>query len=492
MSDLESRQPDTAPTNASSRSGMPAAATPTSSSPPSRSASASAPSDAPPTSAANATGRRRGALLALTTVVLVAGAAWGAYWALVLRHQESTDNAYVQAPVVQITPQVSGTVLEVLVDDTDVVQAGQVLLRIDPTDARLALDRAEAQLAQTVREVRTLYANNAAADASIALREAELRRAAADRARAEDDVARRQPLLASGAVGGEEMKHAEAALAAARSAQSAAEAALAAARKQAVSGQALTDGTDVERHPSVQRAAAAVREAMLALERTELTAPVGGQIARRNVQPGQRVAAGGALMSVVSLERAWVEANFKEVQLRRMRVGQPVELVADLYGSKVSYRGHVAGLGAGTGAAFALLPAQNATGNWIKIVQRVPVRIELDDHALQAHPLRVGLSMEATVDVDAGGDAVPLVSAGAPRTVDRAAVPATADAAAGDRRVREIIDANLGRTRAAAAGQAASHTADASRTSVRTAASARTTGTAPRRLAASATGSATR
>jgi membrane fusion protein (multidrug efflux system) len=395
--------------------------------------------------------RRRPALTIVAVVVLIVAAGWTAWWMLVLRHQENTDNAYVQAPTVQITAQQPGTVLELLVDDTDAVKAGQTLLRLDPADARLALKRAEAQLAQTVREVRTLYAQGAAGDANIALRMAEVRRMRADLQRAEEDVARRRPLLASGAVGGEEMQHAEATVNAARSALAAAAAAEQAARKQAAASGALIDGTAVEQHPGVLRAAAAVREADLALQRTELRAPVAGQVARRNVQIGQRVGAGVPLMTVVPLARVWVEANFKEGQLSRMRVGQPVRLTADLYGGKVEYKGRIAGLGAGTGSAFALLPAQNATGNWIKVVQRVPVRIALDARQLAEHPLRVGLSMDATVNVDHEGGA--LTAAAEPL----AATPAPADSEAVERRIREIIATNLGRrpappSRAASAG----------------------------------------
>jgi membrane fusion protein (multidrug efflux system) len=387
--------------------------------------------------------KRKPALLAVAGVALLVGLGWGGWWMLTQRHHESTDNAYVQAPVVQITPQVGGTVLAVLVDDTDIVKAGQPLVRLDPSDARLALERAEAQLAQTVREVRTLYANNGALAANVRLREAEVVRMQADAARAQDDVQRRLPLVASGAVGGEEMKHSEAVLAAAKSALTGAQAALAAAREQAASNEALTAGTSVEKHPSVERAAAAVREAYLALQRTELPAPVTGQVAKRTVQVGQRVAPGAPLMSVIPLEQVWVEANFKEVQLRQMRIGQPVRLTADLYGGKVEYDGRVAGLGAGTGAAFALLPAQNATGNWIKVVQRVPVRVELDAKQLAEHPLRVGLSIEARVDVSAQGGRPVLEGASASRASSRTDV-FEARSAEADRRVHEIIVANLG------------------------------------------------
>jgi membrane fusion protein (multidrug efflux system) len=406
----------------------------------------------PPAPAVSAA-KRKPALLAVASIAAAIGLGWGTWWALTQRHHESTDNAYVQAPVVQITPQVGGTVLAVLADDTDIVKAGQPLVRLDPSDAKLALERAEAQLAQTVREVRTLYANNGALAATIRLREAEVQRMQADVARAGDDVARRQPLLESGAVGGEEMKHAEATLTAARTALAGAQSALAAAQEQATSSRALTEGTSVEKHPNVERAAAAVREAYLALQRTELPAPLAGQVAKRTVQVGQRIAAGTSLMSVIPLEQVWVEANFKEVQLRQMRIGQPVRLTADLYGGKVEYDGHVAGLGAGTGAAFALLPAQNATGNWIKVVQRVPVRVEIDAKQLAEHPLRVGLSMEAIVDV-AQQQGAPLLD-GAP-SARRSSATQVFEAQHDDaeRRVREIIVTNLGRPSSRAAAVA--------------------------------------
>ena len=349
--------------------------------------------------ASRPTNPRRKALGLIAVAVLLAGVAYGAYWALALKHVESTDNAYVNGNVVQITPQVAGTVVAILADDTDRVTAGQPLVRLDPADARVALDQAEAQLAQTVRETRTLYANNAGLGAQIGLREAELARAQSEVARALDDVNRRAPLLASGAVGQEEFAHVTAQLASAHSAQAAAQSALAAARDGLASNQSLTDNTSVAQHPGVQKAAARVREAFLALRRADLPAPLDGVVARRSVQIGQRVAAGTPLMAVVALDKLWVDANFKEGQLKNLRLGQPATLTADVYGQKVAFHGQVSGLGAGTGAAFALLPAQNATGNWIKVVQRVPVRITLDPKELATHPLRVGLSMEVDVDV---------------------------------------------------------------------------------------------
>ncbi|WP_374408430.1 HlyD family efflux transporter periplasmic adaptor subunit [Hydrogenophaga sp.] len=342
---------------------------------------------------------RKKALAAVASVVAVAGLAYGAYWALVLNHYETTDNAYVQGNVVQVTPQIGGTVLAIQAEDTDHVKAGQVLVRLDPADAKVALEQAEAQLAQTVREVRTLYANNRVSQAQVALRSADLARAKAELTRIQEDVDRRQPLVATGAVGREEFQHVSAQLTAARATVAAAESALQAAREQQAASQSLTEGTTPEQHPSVLRAAARVREAALAVQRTDLVAPVEGYVARRNVQLGQRVQAGAPMMSVIALDQVWVEANFKESQLARLRLEQPVELTADVYGKKVVYHGVVEGLGAGTGAAFALLPAQNATGNWIKVVQRVPVRVRLDPKELAEHPLRVGLSMEARVDV---------------------------------------------------------------------------------------------
>ncbi|MFM2342353.1 MAG: hypothetical protein RLZZ592_2006, partial [Pseudomonadota bacterium] len=257
------------------------------------------------------------------------------------------------------------------------------------------------------------YANSATLQSQIGQRDAELQRATAELARAQADLARRQPLAASGAVGAEEIAHAQAQVTTARSTQAAAQAALATAREALSAQQTQTDGIALAEQPAVAEAAARVREAYLALRRSTLPAPQAGVVARRNVQVGQRVAAGTPLMTLVALDQLWVDANFKEPQLERIRIGQPVKLTADVYGRGVVFDGRIAGLGAGTGAAFALLPAQNATGNWIKVVQRVPVRIALDPKQLAAHPLRLGLSMTASVDVrDTGGPTL----AAAPRT----------------------------------------------------------------------------
>jgi membrane fusion protein (multidrug efflux system) len=343
--------------------------------------------------------RRKKALLSLAGVVAVAGLAWGSYEWLVASHYESTDNAYVQGNVIQITPQVGGTVMAIHADDTDFVRAGQPLVKLDPADAKVALEQAEAALGQTVRQVRTLYANNGSLAAQVALREADVSKAQSELARASDDYNRRASLVGNGAVSREELNHAQTQVNSARSALAAAQAAVVGAREQLASNQAMTSGTNVDQHPQVQAAAAKVREAWLAQQRAVLLAPVDGYVAKRTVQLGQRIAAGAPLMSIIPLNQVWVDANFKEVQLRKLRLGQPVTLTADLYGKRVEYQGTVAGLGVGTGAAFSLLPAQNATGNWIKVVQRVPVRVALDPQQLKDHPLRVGLSMEATVDV---------------------------------------------------------------------------------------------
>jgi membrane fusion protein (multidrug efflux system) len=385
---------------------------------------------------------RRRMLLIAGGTLLLATLAYAGYWTVYLRHYERTDDAYVQGNVVQVTPQIVGVVVSVDADDTDYVKAGQPLVVLDRADAEIALEQARAVLAQTVREVRSMYASNATWVANIAQREAEVERSRAELARAEDDLARRMTLVDTGAVSGEEIDHARSAVSNARGSLAAAQAALASARQSLATNRSLTEGTTIERHPNVERAAARVREAYLAYARTTLPSPVSGYVAKRTVQVGQRVAAGAPLMSIVPLDQVWVDANFKEVQLRRMRIGQPVKLTADAYGSSVEYHGTVTGLGVGTGAAFALLPAQNATGNWIKIVQRLPVRIALDPKELADHPLRVGLSMEVQVDV---GNDKGATLASAPRTVAPYTTAAfTHDAQEADALVTRTIAANLG------------------------------------------------
>jgi membrane fusion protein (multidrug efflux system) len=346
-------------------------------------------------------GKRRALLIVFTVVVLAALVAYGVWWYLFARHYESTDDAYVAGNVVQVTPQVGGTVIAIHADDTERVEAGKPLVELDPSDARVALAQAEAQLAQAVRETRTLFVNTGALNANIALRSTDL-------ARARDDLKRRTGLIGTGAVSGEDIDHA-------RNAVKAAESALQAAREQLASNQALTSTTPVAENPNVLRAAAQVRAAYLSYARMTLPAPITGYVARRSVQVGQRVAPGAPLLSVVPLDALWVDANFKEVQLAHMRIDQPVTLHSDLYGSDVVYHGKVVGMAAGTGAAFALLPSQNASGNWIKVVQRVPVRIALDPAELAERPLRIGLSMQVKVDI-ARDEGTSLTTAAGART----------------------------------------------------------------------------
>ncbi|MFC5428271.1 efflux RND transporter periplasmic adaptor subunit [Paraburkholderia denitrificans] len=330
-------------------------------------------------------GKRRRMMTLLVLVIAIAAIAYGLYYFLVARYTEGTDDAYVNGNVVQITPQVTGTVIAVKADDTQTVKAGDPLVVLDPADSRIALQQAEANLAQTVRQVRGLFADDSQYEAQVAVREADL-------ARAQDDLRRRMLVAQTGAVSQEEISHA-------RESVRGAEAALEAAQHQLSANRALTANTTISSHPNVMAAAAKVRDAYLANARNTLPAPVTGYVAKRSVQVGQRVAPGTPLMSVVPLNAVWVDANFKEVQLKHMRIGQPVEMTADVYGSSVVYHGKVVGFSAGTGSAFSLLPAQNATGNWIKVVQRLPVRISLDPADLEKHPLRIGLSMQVDVNI---------------------------------------------------------------------------------------------
>ncbi|MEM5365967.1 efflux RND transporter periplasmic adaptor subunit [Paraburkholderia azotifigens] len=329
--------------------------------------------------------RKRKLLLSLLGAAVVASAAaYGAYYTTYARYHETTDDAYVSGNLVQLTPQVTGTVIAVNTDDTQIVKMGDPVVKLDNADAKVALGNAEATLGQTVRQVSSLYVNNDFYAANVAQKQSDL-------ARAQDDLRRRQAVAGTGAVSAEDIAHA-------RDTVTAAQAALDAARQQAEANRALTDRTTVAQHPNVQAAASKVRDAYLAYARNTLPAPVTGYVAKRSVQVGQRVSPGTPLMAIVPLDGVWVDANYKESQLRNMRIGQPVTLTADVYGGKVEYHGRVVGFSAGTGSAFATLPAQNATGNWIKVVQRLPARIQLDPKELEAHPLRIGLSMEVDVD----------------------------------------------------------------------------------------------
>ena len=320
----------------------------------------------------------------LVVAVLLSGVLGAGYLLLTSYGKQMTEDAYVDGNMVQVTPQVAGSVVSIAADNTDYVAAGQVLVELNEVDGRLALARAEAQLSRAVRQVRVQFANASQMQAN-------LKQRAADLARATADLSRRQDLAETGAVSGEDISHAENALKSARAAHAAAE-------QQAASANALVDQTSIASHPEVVSAIAQLREAYVILARTKLRAPVSGNIAKRNVQLGQRVGAGAALMTIVPPEQMWVNANFKESQLGSIRIGQPAVLTADVYGKAVRYTGRVIGQDAGTGSAFSLLPAQNATGNWIKVVQRVPIRIALDPKELAMHPLKLGLSMRVVVD----------------------------------------------------------------------------------------------
>ncbi|WP_426690603.1 efflux RND transporter periplasmic adaptor subunit [Rhodanobacter ginsengiterrae] len=371
----------------------------------------------------------RGLMLRLLGVVVLLGiVAWALWYFLDGRWYEGTDDAYVNGNVVQITPQVPGTVVSIGADDGDLVHAGDVLVQLDPSDADVALAEAKANLANTVRKVRGLYSSVNGAQADVAQR-----KTAVDKARA--DYHRRVALAKSGAISTEELAHASDAL-------TTAESALITAQQQYQTSKVLVDDTVVASHPDVQVAAAKLRAAYLDDARASLVAPVDGYVAKRSVQVGQRVMPGAALMAVVPLHGVWVDANFKETQLTKMRIGQPVEIESDVYGSSVKYKGKVQSLGVGTGSAFSLLPAQNATGNWIKIVQRIPVRVVFDDPTtLDKHPLRLGMSV--TVDVSLHDQNGPTLAQQSPTEAAFSTDVYKRQLVAADAAIAQIIHANM-------------------------------------------------
>jgi membrane fusion protein (multidrug efflux system) len=384
--------------------------------------------DATPRSALPSNGKRTVILATLAAAFIVAGAAAALWWWIDGRWHETTDDAYVQGHLVQLTPRIAGTVVRINADDTALVRAGDPVVELDRADTATALEEAKASLAQTVRRVRQLYANADALRADVELRRAEL-------VRAREDLARRTGLPDARAVSEEEVKHAHAQVETATAAVKAAEQQLAAA-------EVMVSRTTVSTHPDVKQAAAKLREAYLAAHRASVIAPVTGYVAKRSVQIGQQVATGAPLLAIVPLANVWVEANFKETQLEHVRIGQPVMLAADLYGGSLVYHGIVVGLEPGTGSAFALLPPQNATGNWIKIVQRLPVRIALEPRELAQHPLRVGLSMSVSIDThDRSGATLAATPVTQPAVTTQAYDGELAEA---DRLEREIVQANLG------------------------------------------------
>jgi len=337
-----------------------------------------------PQQAVNKKGKRKSLLILLTLLFIVLAVAYGIYWFLVLRHYEETDDAYVAGNQVQIMAQVSGSVTKVWADNTDFVKKGDILVTLDPTDAQQAFEKAQTELASSVRQTHQLMINSKQYQANIELQKTAL-------AQAQSDLNRRIPLGSANLIGREELQHA-------RDAVTSAQAQLDVAIQQYNANQAMILGSKLEDQPAVKQAATEVRNAWLALERTKIVSPMTGYVSRRAVQPGAQISPTTPLMAVVPATNLWVDANFKETQLAHMRIGQPATVVSDIYGDDVKYTGKVVGLDMGTGSAFSLLPAQNATGNWIKVVQRLPVRIEIDAKQLEQHPLRIGLSTLVEVD----------------------------------------------------------------------------------------------
>jgi membrane fusion protein (multidrug efflux system) len=328
-------------------------------------------------------GLRQKLFLGLGSIIVIVGLITGGWYFLVGRYAVTTDDAYVQASTAQITPRIDGTLASVPVRDTDHVQQGQVLATIDPADAQLAVQQAQANLLLARQHVTQYFAGVASAQAQVTGREADL-------ARAKVDYDRRAALAQSGAVSGDE-------LTTARNGLQTAEAAVDQANQQLASTKAMVASGSVASNPEIRAAEVALSRAQLELDRTVIRAPIAGIVAQNNAQIGQHVQAGASLMTVAPVSQAYVNANFKESQLTSIHPGQAVTLTSDLYGSDVVFHGTVVGLGGGTGSSLSMIPAQNATGNWIKVVQRLAVRIALDPAELAQHPLRVGLSMNATV-----------------------------------------------------------------------------------------------
>ena len=377
--------------------------------------------------------RRRHLLIGLVVIVLIIALSSVAYYLIHGRWFESTEDAYANGNIVQVTPLVAGTVVEISAGDNMLVKEGQALVKLDPSDSRVALDQAEATLARTVRQVRGLYANVEGQSAEVSARLLAL-------ARARADVERRRGLDTSGAIPKEEMAHMQAVL-------DSAERAVTSSQQTLTGTRALIDDTTIATHPEVKAAASMVRKAYLDYSRSTLQAAVTGYITQRNVQLGQHVVVGLPLMALIPLDQLWVDANFKETQLEHMRIGQPVELTSDLYGGDMTFHGKVTTIGIGTGSSMSLLPAQNATGNWIKIVQRVPVRVTLDARELTEHPLRLGMSMRAEVNMhDRSGPVLSQSPADQPAYTTGVYQRQLADA---ETRIKEIIHANSGAQSAA-------------------------------------------
>ena len=381
-----------------------------------------------PAPTGTSSGKRRRILLLIAAAFLLIGLIWVALWHFVFSLRQVTDDAYVHGNLVTVAAQVPGTVTAVMADDTDRVLAGQPLVRLDPTDADLALARARHALAQAVRQVRGQTDTAAQLDAVIGARRAEL-------TQAQSTLDRELPLVAQRAVSAQEITQLRAAVATAR-------AALTAAERQAAAASAAVAGTDILRNPTVLAARDTFIAAWIAARRDTVPAPVSGYVAQRTAQVGSRIQPGQPLMIVIPLHQLWVDANFKETQLADLRIGQPATVVSDVYGGSVVFHGRVEGVSPGTGAAFALLPPQNASGNWIKVVQRVPVRISLDQAELERHPLRVGLS--ATVTVRTTDRSGPMLAAAPPSQPVSSTSVFDYPLAQADAEAAQVIRANLG------------------------------------------------
>lgn len=369
-------------------------------------------------------GARRIGLRILAAIVVIGAIIWAVFHFLLAPPEQETDDAYVAGDVVAITARDAGTVIAIHADNTQTVRAGAPLIDLDPATADVELAAAAADLARAVRATRSDFSRVTTSDAAVGQAEAELQKA-------RNDLQRRRGAAREGAVSGEELAHAADAVTVAQSA-------LSAARSQQAQAQSSVSGTTVANNPGVLAAIAAYRRAAISRGHMQITAPIDGVVAQKQVQIGQQVAPGKPLMAVVPLDRLWVDANFRETQLKDVRIGQPVSITTDIYGSDVVYHGHVVGLAAGSGNAFALLPPQNASGNWIKITQRVPVRVALDPKELQANPLRIGLSVAATIDTaNTGGTRV-----GQPASQSYGQLASSAGNPEVEARIRQIIAAN--------------------------------------------------
>ena len=371
---------------------------------------------------------RKRALIFLAVLFVIVGIAYLAYWFLVLRHYQETDDAYVAGNQAQVMAQVSGSVNKVWFDDTDFVKKGDVLVTLDRTDAEQAFEKAQTALATSVRQTHQLIINGKQYQATIDLQKTALEQAQAD-------LRRREPLGAANLIGKEDLQHA-------RDAVATAKAQLDVAVQQYNANQAAVLDTSLENQPAVKQSAAELRDAWLALQRTQVVSPIDGYVSRRSVQVGSQISSTTPLLAIVPANNLWVDANFKETQLAGVRIGQPATVISDIYGDDVVYHGKVVGLDMGTGSAFSLLPAQNATGNWIKVVQRLPVRIALDPEEVAKHPLRIGLSTLVKVDTANADGAVLATSVRSKPAYESSAL--ALDLAPVNALIADIIRANAG------------------------------------------------